>query len=200
MSDKAWFIAAGETQRGPFPESQIRIFITAGEITRDTFLWSEGMPAWQMARDIPGLISSSPPPIRPPLTQSQMVPSQEGPPTNSASVVRVSSDTQAMMLFQANQKSMLVSYLLWFFLGWTGAHRFYNSNIGGGVAQLIAFISAIVLYIIGIGLIMVGKWAVAVIATLLWIFCAIWWLIDAFLIPGWVRRQNNNLAAQLSQN
>lgn len=30
-----------------------------------------------------------------------------------------------MMRFEADRKSQLVAYLLWFFLGFFGAHRFY---------------------------------------------------------------------------
>ena len=55
-----------------------------------------------------------------------------------------------------DQPSVLVAYLLWFFLGWIGIHHLY---IGRGVG--IWILSVITLQ--GLGL---------------------WWIIDLFLIPG----------------
>jgi TM2 domain-containing membrane protein YozV len=86
----------------------------------------------------------------------------------------LSSDARAMMLFEANRKTVLAAFLLWFFLGLFGAHNFYLSRIGVAVAQLILSIT-----IIGM------------------LITIVWAIVDAFLIPGWVRRQNNLLAAQL---
>jgi TM2 domain-containing membrane protein YozV len=86
----------------------------------------------------------------------------------------LSRDARAMMLFEANKKTALVAYTLWFFLGLLGGHNFYLKRTGIAVAQLL-----LTLTIVG-----------AVITV-------VWVLVDAFLIPGWVRNQNNLLAAQL---
>lgn len=51
-------------------------------------------------------------------------------------------------------KNKLVTYLLWWFLGILGGHRFYLGNTGLAVAQLL----------------------------LSWATCGIWWIIDVFLI------------------
>lgn len=96
----------------------------------------------------------------------------------------VSGDARAMMLFEANKKSVAVAYLLWFFLGGFGAHNFYLKRTGVGVAQLILTLVSILLTVVGIGLI-----------GLLVVF--VWVIVDAFLIPGWVNNQNTLLAAQL---
>jgi len=97
----------------------------------------------------------------------------------------VSGDAQAMMMFEANKKSTAVSYLLWFFLGGFGGHRFYNGKTGSAVAQLLLTIFGILLlFAFGLGLLLLIP---------LWI----WWLVDAFLIPGWIRNQNSLLAMQL---
>ena len=86
----------------------------------------------------------------------------------------LSNDARVLMLYEANKKTALVAYLLWFFLGWFGGHNFYLERTGVAVTQLILSLTADGLVI-----------------TIIWV------LVDAFLIPGWVRRQNNLLAAQL---
>src|SRR4029450_3639742 len=82
-------------------------------------------------------------------------------------------DGRVLFVYEANKKTALVAYLLWFFLGLFGAHNFYLGRTGVAVTQLI------------LSLILVGM-----IITIFWV------LVDAFLIPGWIRRQNNLLAAQ----
>jgi TM2 domain-containing membrane protein YozV len=86
----------------------------------------------------------------------------------------MSNDTRALMLYEANKKAAVVAYLLWFFLGLFGGHNFYLKRTGVAVTQLI------------LSLTLVGM-----LITMFWV------LVDAFLIPGWVRTQNNLLAAQL---
>ncbi len=86
----------------------------------------------------------------------------------------LSSDARAMMLFEANKKTALVAYLLWFFVGLFGGHNFYLKRTGVAVMQLIL--------------------SITIVGMLITVF---WVLVDAFLIPGWVRNQNNLLAAQL---
>jgi TM2 domain-containing membrane protein YozV len=62
------------------------------------------------------------------------------------------------------EKEVWVTYLLWFFLGFLGVHKFYLGKMGWGI-----------LYIFTGGLFLVG------------------WLIDVFTIPGQVRRHNEQL-------
>ena len=87
----------------------------------------------------------------------------------------VSSDARAMMMYEANKKSIVVAYLFWFFLGMFGAHRFYFGKTGSAIAQLILTITVI------------GS-----VVTFVWI------IIDAFMIPDWLRSQNTMLAAQIA--
>jgi hypothetical protein len=37
----------------------------------------------------------------------------------------LSNDARVLMLYEANKKTALVAYLLWFFLGLFGGHNFY---------------------------------------------------------------------------
>ena len=75
-------------------------------------------------------------------------------------------------MFQAQKKSTGASYLLWFFLGWFGAHRFYLGQTGTAVAQLLLGLLGWIPLFIG------------------WAILSIWWIIDAFLIPGIIERED----------
>jgi len=98
----------------------------------------------------------------------------------------LSADTQAMMLFESKKKSTGVAYLLWFFTGGVGGHRFYmgrtKSAIGMialtliGWATLAAFVGAFFLGALGI-----------------------WLIVDAFMMPGWVADHNNGLMVRLNK-
>ena len=62
-----------------------------------------------------------------------------------AAAPAVSNDARAMMMFEANKKSMGLSYVLWFFLGVFGGHRFYHGKNGTAVAQLLLTIFGYIL-------------------------------------------------------
>ena len=82
-------------------------------------------------------------------------------------------------------KSAGAAYLLWFFLGTLGAHRFYLGKIGGGVAQLILFVLGWLTAFIFVGIVLL-------------IVLGIWWIIDAFLISGMVASQKEAVRQRLT--
>ncbi|MDR6608212.1 TM2 domain-containing protein [Pseudomonas synxantha] len=88
------------------------------------------------------------------------------------------SSLQAEMLIEqkvANaQKSTGVAYLLWFFLGGFGGHRFYLGKTGTAVTQLIITI-------------------VGVFTLIPFIITGIWLLVDLFLIPGIIREHSEKV-------
>ena len=96
------------------------------------------------------------------------------------------SDAARLMQYDAAKKSAGIAYLLWFFLGGLGVHRFYLGQTGSGVAMAIISVISWITVFIGIGFI-----GLAVIG--------IWWLVDAFLIPGIATRVNQDLAARLGR-
>lgn len=93
-------------------------------------------------------------------------------------------ESAKMMIYDAKKKSTGVAYLLWLILGGIGAHRFYAGNIGTGWAYVILQIIGWVTVSAGIG-------------AFCFIIIGVWWLIDAFLLPGMIRQKNLLLAAQL---
>jgi TM2 domain-containing membrane protein YozV len=97
----------------------------------------------------------------------------------------LSADTQALMAFETGKKSMGVAYLLWFFLGAFGGHRFYTGRTGSAIAILLLWILGWCTVVVGIGFLMLG-------------IVGIWVLVDAFLIPSWIRSHNMLLMAKLS--
>lgn len=98
----------------------------------------------------------------------------------------LSADTQAIMSFEANKKSAGVAYLLWFFTGGIGGHRFYMGRTGSAVAQLIlSILGWLTIWIAGMGLIFL-------------IPLGIWLLIDAFTLGGMVSDHNNKLMQRLN--
>lgn len=71
------------------------------------------------------------------------------------------------IVFEQNEKSKGVAYILWLLFGWLGVHRFYAGRTGSGLAQLLLSLS-----VVGLGV------------------TIIWWLIDAFLVPDMINSHN----------
>jgi TM2 domain-containing membrane protein YozV len=97
--------------------------------------------------------------------------------------------TQEQILIEqrvANEaKSVGAAYLLWFFLGGAGAHRFYLGQKSSGFAML--------------GLLVVGIITTPiVIGSVLLVTLAIWAIVDAFLIPGLVQKQKDETRRRLT--
>ena len=92
----------------------------------------------------------------------------------------ISNDARLQMTFAAQKKSTGAAYLLWFFLGGFGAHRFYLGQTGTAAAQLaLALLGWIPLF--------VG-----------WIVLGIWLIIDLFLIPDLIERENMKIVNALT--
>ena len=70
-----------------------------------------------------------------------------------------------------DEKSIWVAYILWFFFGMLGAHRYYMGRIGSGMLQTSLLIGAVTALawvpLLGIGLI---------------VLLGIWYLLDLVLI------------------
>lgn len=100
----------------------------------------------------------------------------------------LSGEAERIMQYDANKKSILIAYLLWFFLGTFAVHRFY---LGATKSALV----------------MLGMWVVfgalsgitfGIFGFLL-LIPAIWWFLDLFLIPGIAHDKNQELIAMLSR-
>lgn len=85
--------------------------------------------------------------------------------------------------YDIEKKSLLVAYLLWFFLGYVGAHRFYLGRTLSGLIMLILSAVTLVLTLVSFGFL-----------GFVWAVVGLWWLIDALLIPGIVAGRNTRIA------
>ena len=83
---------------------------------------------------------------------------------------------------RGRSKSTMVAFVLWFFLGMLGGHRFYLNRRGW--IYLLVFIVGIVTAVVLVGLVML---------FILGIFV----LVDAFRISGWVDATNRATESQV---
>ncbi|MGB3290967.1 MAG: TM2 domain-containing protein [Burkholderiaceae bacterium] len=91
------------------------------------------------------------------------------------------------MLYDAGKRSIAAAYVLWFFFGWLGAHRFY---IGYKLSGFLMLALAVLAWYRAV--------AVEGAGFLAFIVLGIWVLIDAALIPFMVRKRNMRSARELS--
>ena len=57
--------------------------------------------------------------------------------------MRSSTDARTLLLYDANRKSAVIAYMLWFFLGCFGGHNFYLGRNGVGSTQVLLTITVI---------------------------------------------------------
>lgn len=82
-------------------------------------------------------------------------------------------------------KNILVAYLLWWFLGWAGVHRFYLGRVKTGLAQLLLVIIGWATFIFAIGYVLLVIWF-------------IWWALDAYFTYKMVVEENAKLGVKVS--
>ncbi|MFT8337487.1 TM2 domain-containing protein [Schleiferilactobacillus harbinensis] len=76
---------------------------------------------------------------------------------------------------EKRKKSTVAAYLLWWFTGIIGGHRYYMGKTGSAVAMTL-----ITVLTFGIGIIVTG----------------IWWIVDAFSIPRWIQEDQDRIEVQ----
>tara|TARA_R110002012_G_scaffold313503_1_gene525147 strand:- start:204 stop:500 length:297 start_codon:yes stop_codon:yes gene_type:complete len=95
-----------------------------------------------------------------------------------ASDMKVSSDAKALMAYQNRSKSTGLSYVLWFFLGSFGIHRFYLGSTGIGILILLCTL---------LGFVVVFTFFVTAIIL----------IYDLFTLPTQVRKYNERVMVEV---
>jgi TM2 domain-containing membrane protein YozV len=88
--------------------------------------------------------------------------------------------------YDIEKKSLVAAYVLWFFLGYLGAHRFYLGRPLSGFVMLALSAVTLLLSFVSFGIL-----------GFLWFVVGLWWLVDALLIPGLAADRNSRIADRL---
>jgi TM2 domain-containing membrane protein YozV len=90
------------------------------------------------------------------------------------------------MMYDARKKWVGIAYLVWLFLGGLGGHRAYVGKTASALAMLGLMVAGWFIAVIGISFALIG-------------IVGVWVVIDAVLIPGWIRDYNDLLAQDLAE-
>lgn len=81
------------------------------------------------------------------------------------------------------EKNLVLAYVLWFFLGTFGAHRFYLGKIKSGITMLL--------------LTVIGWLTAAILVGFVFLFVTgIWWVIDIYYTNKYVVEHNHKMKAK----
>lgn len=64
----SYFVVLDGSQAGPFSEEELTRLISAGRLSRSSYVWRAGMPSWKHAQEVPEvlrLVALCPPPPPP---------------------------------------------------------------------------------------------------------------------------------------
>ncbi|HLR54094.1 MAG TPA: TM2 domain-containing protein [Pseudogracilibacillus sp.] len=99
---------------------------------------------------------------------------------------------------QRKQKNVAVAFILWFFLGWAGAHRFYTDRIGSGIAMLGLNICGVICYFIGLALLsVILGFLILPIGFILSLAFLVWWIVDAVKLQDVINYMNAQIEADI---
>ena len=67
VTDELWYFSTGSSQSGPVTPEALAQHVAAGQVTRDTLVWKQGLSAWTAAGQVPNLagLFTAPPPLPP---------------------------------------------------------------------------------------------------------------------------------------
>lgn len=116
------------TNHGPYSLEQTNLLLASGQLRPSDLAWVEGTPEWSRLEDVPGVLVAPPP-------------------ASSSVVIRSIRDDGV------SDKLLLPAFLLAFWLGPFGIHRFYVGKTGSGIAMLVLTVTVI-------GAVVSGVWAV----------------------------------------
>jgi len=93
---------------------------------------------------------------------------------------------------QRQSRSVGIAYLLYFFLGCLGVHKFYLGKIGWGITYILLGTLGTILTFLGIGFL-----PLSIIGGLMLFVFGIFLLIDLFTIPRQIRKREEKIKEDL---
>ena len=129
MSDKQWYYSDPENQeQGPFSIGEIRQFITEGILTRQSFLWHDGLTTWTAAHKIPEIFTN-PAPAPDPVNSTNLKKNTSPNPGSGGKTFPVPSVKKSSFgLF-------ITSYLIAFFLLAVGLLIIFSANANNAIEE-----------------------------------------------------------------
>lgn len=122
----------GDRNFGPYGLDEVNRLLVEGRLSRDDLAWVEGAPEWTRLGLVPGTAAVPPaPPSAMVLDDGELV----------------------------SDRLVLPAFLLAFFVGTFGVHRFYVGKTGSGVAQLLTLGGCGIWALIDLIMIVMGKFA-----------------------------------------
>lgn len=114
-----WYVEKRGQQAGPFETSYVQQMVAAGQINRETLVWTQGMKSWAAAGTVSELNGSVPP-----------LPS-------AASHIPVAKP--AVLETPSRTKVRITAGVLAIILGGVGVHKFYLGAWGWGILYVLFF-------------------------------------------------------------
>ena len=84
------------------------------------------------------------------------------------------------------EKNMGIAYLLWFFLGPLGSHRFYIGENKSAIWMLVLFLVGSFTFALGVGIIVL-------------LILGIWWFTDVYFTYKLIDQHNKKIKEQVSE-
>jgi len=119
-------VRMGDKNYGPYSVDELNSMVLAGRVRPDHLAWIEGAPEWQLLETVPG-VHRAPPPL------SSSRPSRPSPRARPSRPARSSAGAEDW----ESHRLILPAFLLAFFFGPLGLHRFYCGKVGSGIAMLL---------------------------------------------------------------
>ena len=124
---------------GPYSIDDVNQMLVAGRLDSEDLAWLEGSPEWTQLRAIPG-VRAVPPPPPPPGGRAAR-------PAPSANRYDEDEDFEDDFDPECSDRLILPAFLLAFFVGVFGVHRFYVGKTGSGIAMLVLTITIVGIFI-----------------------------------------------------